>query len=124
MVYAPGTNTGHGHVWERPDGLKARCGGPNLCRECSADMPPLDLTAARKNARTDDDASAIAQAQERIAELEAALEAAALTYAALERNRQHLVDALQAKGFHASWLTAEIEKAAKIRAALGKEPAR
>jgi hypothetical protein len=29
-----GTNTGHGHVWERPDGAKLRCGGPALCREC------------------------------------------------------------------------------------------
>lgn len=23
-----GSNTGHGHVWERPDGVKMRCGGP------------------------------------------------------------------------------------------------
>lgn len=28
---------GHGHVWERPDGMKARCGGPGICRECSID---------------------------------------------------------------------------------------
>jgi hypothetical protein len=34
---APGTNTGHGHVWERPDGRKARCGGPGLCSQCSTD---------------------------------------------------------------------------------------
>ena len=33
-----GTNTGHGHVWERPDGLKARCGGPGMCRVCAADQ--------------------------------------------------------------------------------------
>jgi DNA polymerase III epsilon subunit-like protein len=33
----PGTNTGHGHVWERPDGAKARCGGPAICRQCAAD---------------------------------------------------------------------------------------
>lgn len=26
-----GTNAGHGHVWPRPDGVKARCGGPGLC---------------------------------------------------------------------------------------------
>ena len=32
-----GLNTGHGHVWRRPDGLRARCGGPGLCRECSRD---------------------------------------------------------------------------------------
>lgn len=33
----PGTNTGHGHVWQRPDGVKARCGGPGLCITCSVD---------------------------------------------------------------------------------------
>lgn len=32
-----GTNTGHGHVWERPDGMKARCGGPGICSQCSSD---------------------------------------------------------------------------------------
>jgi hypothetical protein len=38
-----GTNTGHGHVWPRPDGLRARCGGPGLCAECATDQ------AATKN---------------------------------------------------------------------------
>lgn len=32
-----GDNVGHGHVWERPDGVKARCGGPGLCSDCRAD---------------------------------------------------------------------------------------
>lgn len=32
-----GTNTGHGHVWARPDGVKMRCGGPGLCDTCSKD---------------------------------------------------------------------------------------
>ena len=32
-----GGNTGHGHVWPRPDGVKARCGGPGLCAACSID---------------------------------------------------------------------------------------
>jgi len=32
-----GTNNGHGHAWARPDGVKARCGGTVLCRECTAD---------------------------------------------------------------------------------------
>lgn len=31
-------NTGHGHVFLRPDGVRARCGGPGLCKECSADQ--------------------------------------------------------------------------------------
>lgn len=30
-------NTGHGHVFPRPDGVRARCGGPGLCAECSRD---------------------------------------------------------------------------------------
>lgn len=40
---APGRNTGHGHVFPRPDGVRARCGGPSLCTKCRAD-------AARKAA--------------------------------------------------------------------------
>lgn len=35
---AQGLNVGHGHVFPRPDGLKARCGGPGLCVECSHDL--------------------------------------------------------------------------------------
>jgi hypothetical protein len=31
-------NTGHGHVHPRPDGVKARCGGPGLCSECSREQ--------------------------------------------------------------------------------------
>lgn len=26
---------GHGHVRPRPDGAKARCGGPGICPQCS-----------------------------------------------------------------------------------------
>lgn len=33
-----GLNTGHGHVFPRPDGKKARCGGPKLCNLCAADQ--------------------------------------------------------------------------------------
>lgn len=33
-----GTNTGHGHVFPRPDGVRARCGGPGLCKDCSSDL--------------------------------------------------------------------------------------
>jgi len=32
-----GPNSGHGHVWKRPDGVKMRCGGPCLCAICSMD---------------------------------------------------------------------------------------
>lgn len=32
---------GHGHVYRRDDGQKARCGGPGLCAECSRDLGSL-----------------------------------------------------------------------------------
>lgn len=32
-----GTNSGHGRAWERPDGLRARCGGEGMCAICRAD---------------------------------------------------------------------------------------
>lgn len=54
----PGTNTGHGHVWQRPDGVKARCGGPGLCKECSRDARPFvgksPPSAPAARARTDE----------------------------------------------------------------------
>lgn len=31
------TDCGHGHVYPRADGVKARCGGPGLCKLCSRD---------------------------------------------------------------------------------------
>jgi hypothetical protein len=31
------TNVGHGHVFSRPDGVRARCGGPGMCDTCNAD---------------------------------------------------------------------------------------
>lgn len=30
-------NSGHGHVYPRPDGVRARCGGPGICPVCSID---------------------------------------------------------------------------------------
>ncbi len=42
MLKAEGTqNTGHGHVYTRPDGVKMRCGGPGICSECSKDLARL-----------------------------------------------------------------------------------
>jgi hypothetical protein len=41
---AMSSNLGHGHVYPRPDGVKARCGGPGICSECSRE-------AAQKAAR-------------------------------------------------------------------------
>lgn len=38
-------NEGHGLVYERPDSMVARCGGPGICEDCTADQ-------ARKDAET------------------------------------------------------------------------
>lgn len=35
-------NLGHGHVKPRPDGMRARCGGPGLCAECSREKAQLE----------------------------------------------------------------------------------
>lgn len=32
-----GPNTGHGHVYPRADGNRARCGGASMCETCAAD---------------------------------------------------------------------------------------
>lgn len=34
---------GHGHVTPRPDGLKARCGGPGICHTCNEERCALEL---------------------------------------------------------------------------------
>lgn len=36
-----GTNSGHGHVWDRPDCFKAKCGGETKCRKCQTDAAAL-----------------------------------------------------------------------------------
>lgn len=43
------SNTGHGHVYKRPDGAKARCGGPGICPECSRDQAQKLREDARNN---------------------------------------------------------------------------
>jgi hypothetical protein len=37
----PGTNSGHGHVWKRPDGRRYRCGGLHMCQQCRNDLRTL-----------------------------------------------------------------------------------
>lgn len=46
-----GTNSGHGHVWARPDGVRARCGGEALCAECRADMALVKSIPAKRKVR-------------------------------------------------------------------------
>lgn len=44
--YIPGEpNSGHGHVYPRPDGAKARCGGVRLCLKCAADLKRREAQA-------------------------------------------------------------------------------
>ena len=43
-----GTNYGHGHVWDRPDGMKQRCGGPGICGECGNLQALFDAAQAGK----------------------------------------------------------------------------
>lgn len=43
-------SVGHGHVYERPDGAKARCGGPGFCQQCSQDKFRQEMEE-RANAR-------------------------------------------------------------------------
>jgi len=38
---------GHGHVRPRPDGLKARCGGPRICSECARELAAAAIPAAQ-----------------------------------------------------------------------------
>lgn len=40
-----GRNVGHGHVFPRPDGVRARCGGPPICTECAIDAASKALGA-------------------------------------------------------------------------------
>lgn len=49
MANIPNTNSGHEHVWERPDGVKARCGGPTLCTECRDDAAKALIARGPQN---------------------------------------------------------------------------
>lgn len=40
-------DNGHGHVVMRCDGLKARCGGPGLCKVCNKEAQALKAGKAR-----------------------------------------------------------------------------
>ena len=42
--------SGHGWVYRLPGGAKARCGGPGLCHECSADLERFAASASPKPA--------------------------------------------------------------------------
>jgi DNA-binding CsgD family transcriptional regulator len=52
-VHKIGTNTGHGYVWDRPDGMKAACGGPTQCQQCCHDQAIVMRTTDDSEAVTD-----------------------------------------------------------------------
>lgn len=43
-----GTNTGHGRVWARPDGLRAKCMGTPNCPECVEDENLFEQECGRE----------------------------------------------------------------------------
>jgi len=53
-------NVGHGRVFVRPDGKRAQCGGPPICRECAQDAAILE---ARDGAHADAVRSAVEHLQ-------------------------------------------------------------
>jgi len=98
------SNTGHGHVYPRADGVKARCGGPGLCEVCSADQArkqqehaPADFDTATMSVKnyyhpTPDEVSFHPQPSEAINQ--------PLTYA---EHRRRLIEYLQAKVALSDW---------------------
>lgn len=48
------SNTGHGHVYMRPDGFLAKCGGPGICTECAKDLALLMAHDGYEPPTTDD----------------------------------------------------------------------
>lgn len=72
-------NEGHGHVFPRPDGVRARCGGPGICLECSSDAAARgvgqnDIYLQQKQYIEEQEAEVI-RCHKRIAELEAVCKA-------------------------------------------------
>lgn len=57
-------NTGHGHVFPRPDGVKARCGGPGLCTECAVDAARASAALAQPSPAQAEQAEAEAERPE------------------------------------------------------------
>lgn len=127
------SNTGHGHVYMRPDGLLAKCGGPELCAECAKDLALLMSTEGYEPPTTDDLIDTIDAQTAEIARLREAL--ASQKGAAIKCMRETLDEetreAMQAAGIIsqaygygvgcAAILEADMDEA--VRAALsGEQP--
>lgn len=69
----PGTNTGHGHVWKRPDGIKVPCGGPYICSQCAIDKAAYEditpiYTTKESRAVIDDTTVRLSDVMKRLAD--------------------------------------------------------
>ena len=87
----PGTNTGDGHVWPRPDGHQLRCGGPRHCPRCTADAAMLAISTGSEAAKTgasDDLASAFATLAEAAKALMVRLDASTAAHAVRAINQE------------------------------------
>jgi hypothetical protein len=42
------TDCGHGHVHKNANGIKARCGGPGLCKLCARDLAAMSASQDKK----------------------------------------------------------------------------
>lgn len=78
---------GHGHVFKRPDGAKARCGGPAMCKVCQAEQRLLERFSVLKNDPSQPKPTIVQEdsASQRIAELQA--ENARLAALVVETNK-------------------------------------
>jgi len=63
-------NVGHGHVYPRPDGMKARCGGPAICSECAADLARQDRDAKESRLAAKKELTRLREALQFIRDLE------------------------------------------------------
>lgn len=58
------TDCGHGWVYTRLDGVKARCGGPGICSECSRDKARKEAAENRNKPSAQNQAQAMEPATE------------------------------------------------------------
>lgn len=105
-------NRGHGHIWQRPDGVKARCGGPGLCVVCQRERAILEAALATQPAEKANversGASLEAVAAVEINEAYWFRKTNAEAVAAILEHHEHILAAMEAKWRSASELSDEL----------------